>query len=120
MVTTQPMKKLLALLSFAAATAYGAEVKNISLSWDHDGVQVSGFQILSRAATNAPFTLVSTAGATNRTAVVSLTNPPAFLQIAMLATNSWIVSDLSDIVTLGAPSKPGQFKVVTIVTVQVP
>ena len=115
------MKRILvSILTLAAMTCAADEVRNISFSWDHDGVAVTGFKLYSRPATNVVFVPIMAINATNRTVVVSLTNPPASQQFVMTATNALLESDWSQIVTLNKPGMPGAFKIVTVVTVQTP
>lgn len=114
------MKKLIAAITLAALQSFAGETKTITLQWDHDGQNALGFRIYSRQATNASFAVIATTGQTNRIAYVTLTNPPPSLELMMTTTNLWLESDPSPSVFLSKPNGASNFKVVSVVTIQIP
>ena len=113
-------KLTIASLLAATLTVGASDTSTLTLAWDHDGVNVGGFRLYARQATNASFVPIMSIGPTNRTAIVTITNPPPMVEFTITATNAYGESPQHAPVRVSKPATPGTLRVVAVVTVQVP
>jgi len=105
---------VLGLSAFAQATN-----KTITVAWDHDGQNLDGFLLIGRFQPNTA-TPIASIGKTNRVFTFTLTNPPAELRLALVATNAWGASAPSEDLVLSPPLVTPNLRIVSVITVQIP